>query len=233
MATTVESVKHEVENVVKEKSEMLDDAKTSLMEKLHLKQPENEGDGVDSNKNGEHIGKTETDELKTQFNESLKHSDVDNNEANTGSKEESTTTKEIRERVLTRNNTETDSLKTSTPEPEIEEALAKNHDTQDDEEDNAPTPKPTLSELENLSAEVLKQKQQQEQQEGTTMVNDIAMSNDPLMSAVHENIKTLNNNNMMSLIADNNNTTKDNQLTTSSTTAAALTSNEIKSNNMQ
>lgn len=41
-----------------------------------------------------------------------------------------------------------DSLKTSTPEPEIERALANSH------EDTPPTPKPTIAELEKLTAEV-------------------------------------------------------------------------------
>ncbi|XP_065361776.1 uncharacterized protein LOC135955352 [Calliphora vicina] len=221
VATTVESVKHEVENVVKEKSEMLEDASNKLMEKLHLKHNENEDS---SNKNEEH---PETDELKTELDECLKQSKGNDDAGISSSLAESAATKE-----LTRTDTETDSLRTSTPEPEIEQALAKSHDDpQDDDEDNPPTPKPTLSELENLTAEVLKQ--QPQEATAVMVVNDLAKSNEPLMSAMHENIKTLDSNNMSSLIADNSHTTKDNEPTTTAAAAAIVaTNNDIKSNNM-
>ncbi|XP_039966796.1 uncharacterized protein LOC120778839 isoform X2 [Bactrocera tryoni] len=60
-----------------------------------------------------------------------------------------------------------DSLKTSTPEPEIERALANSH------EDMPPTPKPTIAELEKLTAEV-KQTTQTTTALAATVTNGVA-----------------------------------------------------------
>ncbi|KAI8116994.1 hypothetical protein FF38_00647 [Lucilia cuprina] len=214
VATTVESVKNEVENVVKDKTEMLEDAKNTLMEKLHLKQTDSE----DENKNEQEAEIGET--MKTQLNE-RNDSENDDTLATTST----TAAKDIKEHILTRTDTETDSLKTSTPEPEIEQALAKSHvNSEGDDDDNPPTPKPTLSELENLTAEVLKQ---QPLNDTAIMVNDLnRTNNEHIMSDMHENIKTLDN--------DSNNMTKDKEPMTTVLAAAAVgsTNNDIKSNNM-
>lgn len=187
VATTVESVKHEVENVVKDKTEMLEDAKNTLMEKLHLKANESEGHhGHDDDDAGhkieekeEHVSKMETDELKTQLNENLKHS------SDSKTEDEADVTKDIKEHTLKRIDTETDSLSTSITEPEIEQAFAKSHDDiEKNEEELTPTTTKNLTALDNLKAAALKLQQQQEKDEALTaeattkMVNDINMLND-------------------------------------------------------
>ncbi|KAM7356971.1 uncharacterized protein ACRADG_002521 [Cochliomyia hominivorax] len=252
VATTVESVKHEVEHVVKDKTEMLEDAKNSLMEKLHLKPNEQENKNNNENTSNENNSnsssttkdeehdetKAETDEVKTQLNENLKHSnssdgigdsaasDDDNNiEANvdkmTNSLEGSIedTIKDVKE---THTDTEIDSLKTSTPETEIEQSMTKNQDKikEDDDDD-----KSNISDLENLAAEHL--------DEATAkLVNDISKinNNDPLITAmIHENIKNLDNNNFKSLKTEQK-AIKDNELETAATTTTITTTNSHSDN---
>ena len=279
VATTMESVKHEVENVVKEKSGQLDEAKNTLMEKLHLKSTNNGTDNkpetadtttdtdIEANKKAdgetvEHaIDKTDMNELKNQLNESLNNKDgggIDGVVSMAETEEEQAT-----QHILTHTDTETDSFKTSTPEPEIEQALAKAKDNRtgvgdgngdgDDDDDNPPTPKPTLKELENLTAEVLKQQQLQLQQEHIIdmAVNNLksannANANDEPAELIKNSMKAIDNIKTTTTQIIDSNTTAYDMLknndsmasaataTATTTTTATTTNNDNKINtNMQ
>ncbi|XP_005190225.2 uncharacterized protein LOC101893610 isoform X1 [Musca domestica] len=157
VSTKVEEVKHEVETTLKEKVHDLDDAKNSLLGKLNLNPNAAAKPHDDIEATAE---ATKQEALKTTEKELKKLSDTE------------AIAKTTDMTGMKRTDTETDSLRTSTPESEIERALANTKaQNGEDDEDNPPTPKPTISELENLSHEVMQKK---------PSVNDIVHSaNDP------------------------------------------------------
>uniref|UniRef100_A0A1B0B6L1 Uncharacterized protein n=1 Tax=Glossina palpalis gambiensis TaxID=67801 RepID=A0A1B0B6L1_9MUSC len=163
----MQDVKHEVDQTVREKAEMLEEAKNSLLSKLHLGQ-QTDAIADNSNDNGNCNGVSDASTLDVA---KIGETEILNvtEKMNTTTSVQSAINRRS-ENVLMRNDSEADSLRTSTPEPEIEQALA--NVSVDDDNVSPPTPKPHFAELEKLTEESNQQQQRQQQQQLANVLTD-------------------------------------------------------------